>query len=32
MREMKNDTIKSESKNKNKMDMMSESNLYKIIY
>ena len=31
MNEMKNDTIKGESKNKAKMDMMAESNLYKII-
>ena len=31
MNEMKNDTIKSESKNKAKIDMMAESNLYKII-
>ena len=31
MKEMKNDNIKNESKNKNKMDMMAEGNLYKII-
>ena len=31
MNEMKNDTIKGESKNKVKMDMMGENNLYKII-
>ena len=31
MNEMKNDTIKGESRNKAKMDMMAENNLYKII-
>ena len=31
MNEMKNDAIKGESKNKTKIDMMAESNLYKII-